>query len=162
MLGADTYERVPVPMPEPPPERWNGLLGEFGWDHNTLYIYGTGVDGYVYWKHYDGTTWSPWFEVGDETTSAYEIYALDWGGYDNVFWTSDDGNVYWNRWDGSAWTGTTALPGDVKLKYAPTANPYEPEKALYAYSVTAKGEPAWNSQISSASLTRCQWETSPA
>ena len=25
-------------MPEPPPSRWDGLIGEYGWDHNTLYV----------------------------------------------------------------------------------------------------------------------------
>jgi len=25
-------------LPEPPPPRWMGLIGEYGWDHNTLYI----------------------------------------------------------------------------------------------------------------------------
>jgi CubicO group peptidase (beta-lactamase class C family)/D-alanyl-D-alanine dipeptidase len=24
--------------PAPPPEPWNGLIGEYGWDHNTLYV----------------------------------------------------------------------------------------------------------------------------
>jgi CubicO group peptidase (beta-lactamase class C family)/D-alanyl-D-alanine dipeptidase len=25
-------------LPDPPPSRWDGLIGEYGWDHNTLYI----------------------------------------------------------------------------------------------------------------------------
>ena len=37
-IGRDLYERVAVKEPEPPPERWKGLIGEYGWDHNTLYI----------------------------------------------------------------------------------------------------------------------------
>src|SRR5262249_27315536 len=36
--GELTYERVAVPKPEPPPARWLGLIGEYGWDHNTLVI----------------------------------------------------------------------------------------------------------------------------
>ncbi len=28
----------PTPRPAPPPEHWNGLIGEYGWDHNVLYI----------------------------------------------------------------------------------------------------------------------------
>jgi serine beta-lactamase-like protein LACTB len=27
-----------VKEPEPPPAKWLGLIGEYGWDHNTLYI----------------------------------------------------------------------------------------------------------------------------
>lgn len=33
-----TYERVPPAKPKPCPEKWRGLLGEYGWDHNTLVI----------------------------------------------------------------------------------------------------------------------------
>ena len=28
----------PAPLPPPPPPHWNGLIGEYGWDHNVLYI----------------------------------------------------------------------------------------------------------------------------
>ncbi len=38
VVGKDAYERVAVPRPEPPPLHWLGLIGEYGWDHNTLYI----------------------------------------------------------------------------------------------------------------------------
>ncbi|HEY2156112.1 MAG TPA: serine hydrolase [Isosphaeraceae bacterium] len=31
-------KRVADRMPEPIPSRWAGLIGEYGWDHNTLYI----------------------------------------------------------------------------------------------------------------------------
>lgn len=37
-LGGKTYERVPLTKPKPCPEKWRGLLGEYGWDHNTLVI----------------------------------------------------------------------------------------------------------------------------
>lgn len=30
--------RKPESKPVPPPSRWLGLIGEYGWDHNTLYI----------------------------------------------------------------------------------------------------------------------------
>ncbi|MDQ7063575.1 MAG: serine hydrolase [candidate division KSB1 bacterium] len=32
------YKRLPDRKPEPVPERWRALIGEYGWDHNTLYI----------------------------------------------------------------------------------------------------------------------------
>jgi CubicO group peptidase (beta-lactamase class C family)/D-alanyl-D-alanine dipeptidase len=38
VIGKDEYERVPVKKPDPPPAKWLGLIGEYGWDHNTLYI----------------------------------------------------------------------------------------------------------------------------
>ncbi len=37
-LADKTYERVPATKPKPCPEKWLGLLGEYGWDHNTLVI----------------------------------------------------------------------------------------------------------------------------
>ncbi|MCA9738330.1 MAG: M15 family metallopeptidase [Gemmatimonadetes bacterium] len=30
--------RTQRPLPPPPPARWEGLIGEYGWDHNTLYV----------------------------------------------------------------------------------------------------------------------------
>jgi serine beta-lactamase-like protein LACTB len=37
-MGADTYERAASELPSAPPQKWHGLIGEYGWDHNTLYI----------------------------------------------------------------------------------------------------------------------------
>src|SRR5262249_51046899 len=37
-LGADAYERVAPPVPQLLPEKWRGLIGEYGPDHNILYI----------------------------------------------------------------------------------------------------------------------------
>lgn len=37
-VDGEALERVPDRRPEPPPARWQGLIGEYGWDHNTLYI----------------------------------------------------------------------------------------------------------------------------
>jgi serine beta-lactamase-like protein LACTB len=34
----DVYERAEVPKPDPPPVKWFGLIGEYGWDHDILYI----------------------------------------------------------------------------------------------------------------------------
>jgi serine beta-lactamase-like protein LACTB len=36
--GKDLYERVEVTEPKPVPKKWAGLIGEYGWDHNTLFI----------------------------------------------------------------------------------------------------------------------------
>ena len=37
-IGDEQFRRVEDPSPAPSPARWNGLIGEYGWDHNTLYI----------------------------------------------------------------------------------------------------------------------------
>ena len=34
----DTLRKVPSPRPEPPPSRFLGLIGEYGWDHDVLYV----------------------------------------------------------------------------------------------------------------------------
>lgn len=31
--------RVQVPKPAPAPDQWKGLIGEYGWDHDTLYVF---------------------------------------------------------------------------------------------------------------------------
>lgn len=33
-----TFTRQPAPVAQPIPESWRGLIGEYGWDHNTLYV----------------------------------------------------------------------------------------------------------------------------
>ncbi|MFN8580911.1 MAG: serine hydrolase [Gemmatimonadaceae bacterium] len=38
-LGSATLRRhPPAPLPAEPPAAWRGLIGEYGWDHNTLYV----------------------------------------------------------------------------------------------------------------------------
>jgi serine beta-lactamase-like protein LACTB len=38
-LGDNVYEKEPDRAPpDAPPAKWRGLIGEYGWDHNTLYL----------------------------------------------------------------------------------------------------------------------------
>ena len=37
-IFATEYQRVPDPMPEPANAEWAELFGEYGWDHNVLYV----------------------------------------------------------------------------------------------------------------------------
>jgi serine beta-lactamase-like protein LACTB len=37
-IGDRTYERVTTSKPSPVTAKWAGLIGEYGWDYNTLYI----------------------------------------------------------------------------------------------------------------------------
>jgi serine beta-lactamase-like protein LACTB len=40
MIGTDEYNPVPkAGLPPAPPDDFRGLIGEYGWDHNTLYIF---------------------------------------------------------------------------------------------------------------------------
>ena len=38
-IGDKTFQRIPDQLPAAVPDRWRGLIGEYGWDHNTLYIF---------------------------------------------------------------------------------------------------------------------------
>jgi len=37
-IGKNTYERISIDKPAPAPARWRSLIGEYGWDHDILYI----------------------------------------------------------------------------------------------------------------------------
>ncbi len=39
VIGDETFKRIEVPKPQPAPARWHGLIGEYGWDHDILYIF---------------------------------------------------------------------------------------------------------------------------
>ena len=39
VLGAETYARIAATKPAPAPERFRDLVGEYGWDHNILYVF---------------------------------------------------------------------------------------------------------------------------
>ncbi len=53
VVGNETFKRVGVPRPQPAPVGWRGLIGEYGWDHDVLYIF-----------EKDGKLWAliEWFE----------------------------------------------------------------------------------------------------
>ncbi len=38
VIENETWQRLPPEPPAEAPQRWKGLIGEYGWDHNTLYI----------------------------------------------------------------------------------------------------------------------------
>ncbi|MGH9685224.1 MAG: serine hydrolase [Candidatus Acidiferrales bacterium] len=38
-IGDRTLRRIPFEMPAPAPVRWKGLIGEYGWDYDKLYIF---------------------------------------------------------------------------------------------------------------------------
>ncbi len=39
VIGADTLARTEATKPAPPPARWLGLIGEYGWNHDVLFIH---------------------------------------------------------------------------------------------------------------------------
>jgi len=75
-LGATsaTLERQPVSgMPAAPPAHWNGLIGEYGWDHNVLYVLER--EGRLY-------ALIEWFFLYPLSDISQDVYAFpDWGLY---------------------------------------------------------------------------------
>ncbi|MEW6125790.1 MAG: serine hydrolase [Acidobacteriota bacterium] len=39
VVNNETYSRVPIERPLPAPEPFKGLIGEYGWDHDILYLF---------------------------------------------------------------------------------------------------------------------------
>ncbi|MBX9583017.1 MAG: serine hydrolase [Gemmataceae bacterium] len=67
--GGLAYTKEP-PAAEPPPEppaRWRGLIGEYGWDHNTLYVYEK--DGRLH-------ALIEWTEIDPLTEESDDVYAF--------------------------------------------------------------------------------------
>jgi D-alanyl-D-alanine dipeptidase len=88
IIDRDTLWRAEVPKPDNLPAKWQGLVGEYGWNYNTLYILERGgrLTALIQWfEEY------PLVEVGPDT------YAFpDWGVYDGervVFSRDPSGHV---------------------------------------------------------------------
>ena len=74
VLGTETYSRLDAAKPAPAPEKYRDLIGEYGWDHNILYIF-----------ERDGRLWCliEWIEFDPlEEVSAGEFKFPDHGLYD--------------------------------------------------------------------------------
>jgi CubicO group peptidase (beta-lactamase class C family)/D-alanyl-D-alanine dipeptidase len=74
VIGTDTFKREPAAAPAASPARFAGLIGEYGWDHDTLYIY---EDEGRLWALIEWYTAYPLTEES-ETTFRFP----DWGLYD--------------------------------------------------------------------------------
>lgn len=83
-VDGEVFERLPDRPPAEIPQRWKGLIGEYGWDHNTLYIreeHGR-LMALIEW-FYD----YPLTEV-DENTFAFPDYGLYHG--ERLIFTRDE------------------------------------------------------------------------
>ena len=38
-IGSNSLSKVPTPAPAEIPSKWRGLIGEYGWDHDILYVF---------------------------------------------------------------------------------------------------------------------------
>jgi CubicO group peptidase (beta-lactamase class C family)/D-alanyl-D-alanine dipeptidase len=57
-IGSKTLSRAQIVKPADVPEKWNGLIGEYGWDHDILYVFEKGgrLSVLIEWVEYDGLT----------------------------------------------------------------------------------------------------------
>jgi CubicO group peptidase (beta-lactamase class C family)/D-alanyl-D-alanine dipeptidase len=72
-IANETYFRQPSPLPAAAPLEWQPLIGEYGWDHDVLYIF-----------EKDGKLWSliEWFEFAPIEQVAPDIFKFpDSGSY---------------------------------------------------------------------------------
>jgi CubicO group peptidase (beta-lactamase class C family)/D-alanyl-D-alanine dipeptidase len=87
-IGDKTLPRVQPEMPAPIPERWKGLIGEYGWDYDTLYIFER--DGKL-------TALIEWFEYAPLQESSENLFDFPHRGlYDGeqaVFTRDANGNA---------------------------------------------------------------------
>jgi CubicO group peptidase (beta-lactamase class C family)/D-alanyl-D-alanine dipeptidase len=75
IVGKNTFGRTPVEKPSPLPARWAGLIGEYGWDHDVLYI--LEKDGKLY-------ALIEWFALYPLEEISADVYKFPpWGLYDS-------------------------------------------------------------------------------
>jgi len=57
-IGSKTLAKVPTPMPPDPSSKFRGLIGEYGWDHDILYVFEKEGRLYVLieWLEFDSLT----------------------------------------------------------------------------------------------------------
>jgi len=86
-IGEDELTRIDRPQPQPPPVHWSTLVGEYGWDHNTLYIYER--DGVLH-------ALIEWTEIDPLTEIEQDVFAFpDFGMYngENLVFHRDSNGV---------------------------------------------------------------------
>jgi CubicO group peptidase (beta-lactamase class C family)/D-alanyl-D-alanine dipeptidase len=57
-IGSKTLPRVQTAKPADTPEKWKGLIGEYGWDHDILYVFEKNgqLSVLIEWVEYDALT----------------------------------------------------------------------------------------------------------
>jgi D-alanyl-D-alanine dipeptidase len=82
-FGGITAKKAEARKPSPSPEKWKGLIGEYGWDHDVLYI-----------LEWDGRLYAliEWFEFVPLTEESPDVFRFPKGGlYDgeSIVFTRD-------------------------------------------------------------------------
>lgn len=130
VIDNKTWTRQPDVCPAAAPEKWKGLIGEYGFDHNIMYIY---EDGGQLWSQIEWLFPYPLVEV-DENTFAFPAKG---GMYESEYlvFTRDENGI-----------ATEANAGNIVLKRRPvgdvgdvfTITPTRPVEELRSTSLAAK------------------------
>ncbi len=87
-VDGKSFQRTSPPKPAPLPERWKGLIGEYGWDYDTLYIFEK--DGHL-------TALIEWFEYAPLAEVSQNVFDFPHAGlYDGeqaIFTRDAEGNA---------------------------------------------------------------------
>lgn len=84
VIGDKTWNRIADERPDPCPDAWRGLIGEYGWNHNVLYIY---EDRGTLWALIEWFYYYPLTEVSEN-----EFAFPNWGLYpgERIVFARDD------------------------------------------------------------------------
>lgn len=57
-VGSKQLPKLPTPMPADMPAKWRGLIGEYGWDHDILYVFekDNRLNVLIEWMEFDALT----------------------------------------------------------------------------------------------------------
>jgi CubicO group peptidase (beta-lactamase class C family)/D-alanyl-D-alanine dipeptidase len=57
-IDSKTFAKVPAPVPAEIPAKWRGLIGEYGWDHDILYVFENDgrLNVLIEWLEFDALT----------------------------------------------------------------------------------------------------------
>ncbi len=84
VVGDKTWNRIADERPDACPEKWRGLIGEYGWDHNVLYVY---EDRGTLWALIEWFYYYPLTEISEN-----EVAFPNWGLYpgERIVFSRDD------------------------------------------------------------------------
>lgn len=67
LMNGERFERMRDPRPDRAPTRWQGLIGQYGWDHNVLFVFEDAGQLHVLIE---------WIEIDGLTELSEDVYAF--------------------------------------------------------------------------------------
>jgi CubicO group peptidase (beta-lactamase class C family)/D-alanyl-D-alanine dipeptidase len=117
-IGSKAFEKTPTPVPADVPSKWRGLIGEYGWDHDILYVFEQ--EGRL-------NVLIEWLEFDALTQATEDVYSFPPGGlYDGekaIFTRDGSGNATQVKVSGVVFKRrpTGGVSGGI-FRIAPVAN----------------------------------------